>query len=245
MHFSEPPSADCLASHCSCLPLSSATSCLPSPEMCGPLASQMPAPTYEASPRSENLGSGIGKSVPTSPVRLPSLVPSQASPPSPTWSPVARRRLWSTSGRMTQGMETPLSSAPPPSGEMNPPTGNRSGSPLFRDESVTCQPIFVFVVIELSPLLLATLLVRLLKSGLLSCIGVQLVVENQEGPSWKPESKLTLKIQEPSFGVGTVAKNLLSLTNLEELSTSPICSDGWIGTRYLLKPRDPQPLFAQ
>ena len=67
--------------------------------------------------------------------------------------------------------------------------------------------------------------------------------ERVTGLGMKRESMLTLKIQGPNIGVATKVhyhvickvNRMLSLMNLEVVSTFPICSDGSTGTRFVWK----------
>lgn len=65
----------------------------------------------------------------------------------------------------------------------------------------------------------------------------------QESLDWRGNSQvwqLTLKIQEPSFGMVTRARNMLLLTNFEEVLTSPMSYDGLTGILSLWRSRDLQ-----
>jgi len=72
--------------------------------------------------------------------------------------------------------------------------------------------------------------------------GVLLGLENQEVHGPKQGWNLILKIRDPNFGVDIEIKRALSLTNLEAVSTSRTCSDGWTATRSLWKSKEE--LFA-
>lgn len=74
--------------------------------------------------------------------------------------------------------------------------------------------------------------------------GVLPVLENQEGHGMKRVSLLTLRVPLQNSGMVTKVKiinqikNMLLLTNLEEISASLTCYDGWTDTPFWLRRKD-------
>ena len=69
---------------------------------------------------------------------------------------------------------------------------------------------------------------------------VQLGRVNQEEPGRKQAWQLTLKILTPSSGTVIDSMNMLSSMNLEEVSRSAICSDGWTDIQSSWKLKEAQ-----
>ena len=113
--------------------------------------------------------------------------------------------------------------------------GKPFGSWLNPEIWQVSQPPFVFKVTGLCAVSQLTLRNRLDWSVLSMSSGVKLELESQGALGTKLVSTLTLKIPEPNSGVVTLTRRTLSLMNLEEVSTSPICFDGLIGTLSLWK----------
>jgi len=115
--------------------------------------------------------------------------------------------------------------------EIQKSTGSTSGSSQPWDNLPESR-----LALEFKVTVRSGLSARTLQGQLLNCVksmssGVQLQLERVDAPGKKPEWMLTLKIRNPSFGVDTEIKNMLSLTNLEEILTLHTFSDGWTAIR--------------
>nr|QTE03325.1 MAG: replication-associated protein [Motacilla cinerea Circoviridae sp.] len=64
------------------------------------------------------------------------------------------------------------------------------------------------------------------------------VLENPAGHGMRRVSLLTLKVQVQNSGMVTKIKSMLLSMNLEEISASLTCYDGWTDTPFWLKPKD-------
>jgi len=133
-----------------------------------------------------------------------------------------------------------LNLGPDPSNETTLMIGSASGSwplPVILDAS----PLkFEFKVIELSGQSALTIQNQLEWSDLATCTGVELGVESLGVLGKRQVWTLMLKIQTQSFGVGTMARNMLSLMNLEEESMCLTSSDGLTAIQSVWKSKDPQ-----
>lgn len=84
---------------------------------------------------------------------------------------------------------------------------------------------FTFVIMVTSIRSVQIINNRILFSGLVESTGVRLAVAKVTRPGRRPGSMLTVKILALNFGVAMLINDMLSLMNLEELSTYPIFLD--------------------
>jgi len=125
-------------------------------------------------------------------------------------------------------------------------TGSPSGySSLVNDriqpEVVTLtqsRPTFEWYLTVPSGRLPATSLLASQLFDMLRYFGELLVLENHDVLGMKQDSMLMLRIQEPSFGMVTNVKQMLSSMNFEEESTLRICLDGLTVIRCVWKSKD-------
>lgn len=131
-----------------------------------------------------------------------------------------------------------LNSEPSRSEETQRQIGSQFGPPPSPEIWQRSQRMYVLQAIgpynALEPIM--NLYLQLNESALSS--GGQLVLESPVGHGPRLDLTLTLKIHEPSSGVATRVKQMLSLMNFEVALTLPIYSDGWIDIQYVLKSRE-------
>jgi len=142
-----------------------------------------------------------------------------------------------TYGRMTQRSPTPgLSWDPNRSDEMLRMTGLSLKSRLSQEIWDQSQVIYTYVIIgkfvtniDPSVQLLRTIASRLERSRRFMFSGVVLGPENLDVLGTKPASQLTVKTPGQNGGMVTEVNKMLLSMNFGVLSTSRMCSDGWIG----------------
>lgn len=168
--------------------------------------------------------------VPTSSEPLAHLpTSSYQGPPQPT----------STSGRMTPESMEPSSNLDNASFSASPiPTGTVFDSALFRETLMEYQMTYTFAATINCGGSARIIYDQLLWSGLVQFSGGRLGLASRERPGKMPVWTLILKLPQPSSGMVTEARNMLSSMNFEELSKSLTCSDGSIDTRVSLKLKD-------
>jgi len=141
--------------------------------------------------------------------------------------------------RLLDAKEPSSSSVNYPSIARSPEIGSECGSVLLQDAFSTSLQIFVCRVTGLSEQLALTTLHQLEWSELATYSGVKLAVASRGAPGKKRDWKLTLKIQEPSSGVATKVKRMLSLMNFEVVLTSVTSSGGWTVTQLSWRSKVP------
>lgn len=112
-------------------------------------------------------------------------------------------------------------------------TGNLSGITRSPEKLTKSRLAFEYSLIVRSERSAQILRSRLLLSVQSMSIGVQLGLVKVNKPGLRPVWKLILKIREPSFGVDMEIRRMLSLTNLEAVSTFLTYYDGWTVTQSL------------
>jgi hypothetical protein len=126
---------------------------------------------------------------------------------------------------------------------MTPRTGTEFGNTLRRDILKTFPQTYVYSIIgPYVPLKqISQYLKQLYDSVLCSAGEPELVSPDELGK--KPVFLLTLKIHDPNSGTAIEINSMLSLMNFEEVSTSPICLDGLIGTHVLWRSKALPPVW--
>ena len=137
-----------------------------------------------------------------------------------------------TSGKKRPALqELNLNSGANPFEETRPSTGKLFGPPPSPGSSLTFQQMSELSVTGPFELLAQIIQDQSLWNENVSSSGGKLELENQGGLGMKPVWTLTARTQEPSSGVATKLKNMLSLMSFEAVSTYPISYGGWIGIR--------------
>jgi len=98
--------------------------------------------------------------------------------------------------------------------------------------------LFVFKITGLCEQSAQTTLNQLQWSELAMYSGVKLALASRGELGKRLDYKLTLRIQEPSFGAGIKARSMLLSMNFVEASMSVTCFDGWTVTQSSWKLRD-------
>jgi len=122
--------------------------------------------------------------------------------------------------------------------EIEQMTGMQSENQPRKGEWKISPVTFMFDITFHSELLLRTVLRQILWREPVMFSGDLLELERVEEPGKRQEWRLTLRIREPNGGVVTRVRRMLSLMNLEEELTSPICYDGLTVIQSVWKRRD-------
>ena len=119
-----------------------------------------------------------------------------------------------------------------------PPTGMLYGMPQRMDQSSISQPTYEFNITERSVQLLRIMANRLLWNDRFLFSAGELALESLGAPGLNQDWMLTLRIRDQNSGMVTEITNMLLSMNFEAVSTSPIFSDGLIGTLCLWRSKD-------
>ena len=144
-----------------------------------------------------------------------------------------------TSGKKTPVLQEPNSSwVSSRSGSTTSWTGQEFGNLQKLVRTNKSPREFEYRIIGLSERFARTIQRQLEWSELVKFSGVKLELESRFELGTKQEWTLILKIPEQSFGADTKVRNMLSWMSFEELWTSPIYYDGWIGTHSTWKSKE-------
>ena len=151
----------------------------------------------------------------------------------------------STAGRTTPASETGSNGERHSRHVVTPDQTGRMYVAVPKEETSTeFQPISTYDIIVRSEELAQIIYNHL--SAWLGCasIGGTLVQANHTKPGKKPLLILTLRIPLLNGGMGTRVREMLLLTNFEELYKSPIFSDGLTSTLAVYKRKEPTSHFT-
>lgn len=151
--------------------------------------------------------------------------------------------LWNTCVKKIPELENPLSMESYQLTEVPVPTGIEFGNTLKKARSK--KYLLKSELQVIGPYVPLEQIMRSLKpwKEFVMCSAVQRAPVNQEEHGQRQDWMLTLKIQDPNSGMGTVIKNMLLLTNFEETSRCPIYFDGLIGTHVLWRSKGLPPVW--
>lgn len=144
-----------------------------------------------------------------------------------------------TSGKMRHLLDRVLSLDLSPLDETMPRIGPSFGTLLQEAISMRLTHKSVFVITTTSDEFIQTLLDLLVSSETSSFTGVKVEPARRDKLGKTEVWRLILKIHGPNFGMATLIRKLLLSTNLEEVSTLDISSDGsTTGILFLLKSKE-------
>lgn len=137
--------------------------------------------------------------------------------------------------RLLESLEPSSNSELDRSSVTEKPTGTKSGSQQSPEILAAFPRTCAYVVTLHCEQSARSFYYQLALSELVRSTGAGVELASLEKLGKEPVWTVTLKILEPSSGVGTMVKSMLSSMNLEEALTLPICSDGWIDTQFELR----------
>lgn len=159
-------------------------------------------------------------------------------------SPVLPRPKNMSGKKTPEFQEASLKLESNPSYDLEKPTGMKSGNPQEAETSWLSPLMYEVLNLNECNVIATSDELGLILQSLLplnvefTYFGVLPVLENPEGHGMRRVSLLTLRVPLQSSGMVTKIKKMLSSMNLEEISASLTCYDGWTDTPCWLKLRD-------